>query len=97
MWMNGRLGELIELLLAHLDSDTRLLRAGEPRAPVPAFERGKPGRRPRSASAVGEPGPAPCDQTGQALRDDLPCLLHQLANDLTGRLDLPDQADALAR
>ena len=30
----------------------------------------------------------PCGQTGEALRDDLPCLLHQLANDLTGRLDL---------
>src|SRR5580692_3350018 len=38
-----------------------------------------------------------CDQTSQALRDDLPCLLHQLANDLTGRIDLPDRANALAR
>src|SRR5262245_60452497 len=39
----------------------------------------------------------PRDKTGEALRDDLPCLLHQLANDLTGRLDLPNQANALAR
>ena len=33
----------------------------------------------------------------QALRDDLPRLLDQLVNDLTGRLDLADQAHALAR
>src|SRR5262245_14043958 len=39
----------------------------------------------------------PCSQTGQALLDDLPCLVHQLANDLSGRLDLADQANALAR
>ena len=43
------------------------------------------------------PNLPPCGQTGEALRDDLPCLLHQLANDLTGRLDLFDQANALAR
>ena len=36
-------------------------------------------------------------QTGQALRDDLPCLVNQLANDLSGRLDLADQANTLAR
>src|SRR5262249_31409221 len=35
-------------------------------------------------------------QAEQALRDDLPRLLDQLVNDLTGRLDLADQAHALA-
>src|SRR5262249_9019099 len=33
----------------------------------------------------------------EALRDDALCLVCQLANDLTGRLDLPNQANALAR
>src|SRR5262249_27110171 len=36
-------------------------------------------------------------QAEQALRDDLPRLLDQFVNDLTGRLDLADQAHALAR
>src|SRR5262249_51676718 len=36
-------------------------------------------------------------QAEQALRDDLPRLLDQLVNDSTGRLDLADQAHALAR
>src|SRR5262245_1317037 len=36
-------------------------------------------------------------QAEQALRDDLPRLLDQVVKDLTGRLDLADQADALAR
>jgi hypothetical protein len=31
------------------------------------------------------------------VRDDLPCLLDQFANDLTGWLDLADQTNALAR
>src|SRR5262250_1155643 len=37
------------------------------------------------------------DEPGQALRDDLARLGDQLTNDLTGRLDLVDQSDALAR
>src|SRR5215467_3717037 len=36
-------------------------------------------------------------QAEQALRDDLPRLLDQFVNDLTGRLDRADQAYALAR
>src|SRR6516164_466292 len=36
-------------------------------------------------------------QADQALCDDLPRLLDQLVNDLTGRLDLADQAHVLAR
>src|SRR5262249_39542778 len=36
-------------------------------------------------------------QAEQAPRDDLPRLLDQFVNDLTGRLDLADQADTLAR
>src|SRR6516225_4260581 len=36
-------------------------------------------------------------QAEQALRDDLPCLLNQFVNDLTGRLDRADQAHALVR
>src|SRR5215472_17029619 len=36
-------------------------------------------------------------QAEQALRDDLPRLLDQFVNDLTGRLDLADQAHTLTR
>ena len=36
-------------------------------------------------------------QAEQALRDDLPRLLDQFVNELTGRLELADQASALAR
>ena len=34
-------------------------------------------------------------QAEQALRDDLPRLLDEFVNDLTGRLDLADQTNAL--
>jgi hypothetical protein len=37
------------------------------------------------------------NQPDQALRDDLPPLFDQLVNNLTGRLNLADQADALTR
>src|SRR5215468_1169518 len=37
------------------------------------------------------------DEPGQALRDDLACLGDQLTNNLTGRLHLMDQANALTR
>jgi hypothetical protein len=41
---------------------------------------------------------SPCrNQTDQPLRDDLPRPLDQLVNDLTGRLDLADQANRLTR
>jgi len=38
-----------------------------------------------------------CNQADQALRDDLPRLFDQFVNNLTGWLDLSDQADALTR
>ena len=38
-----------------------------------------------------------CNQTSQTLRDDLPRLFDQLVNNLTGGLDLADQAHALTR
>jgi len=38
-----------------------------------------------------------CNQIDQALRDDLPRLFDQFVNNLTGRLDLADQANALTR
>jgi len=37
------------------------------------------------------------DEPGQALRDDLARLGDQLTNDLSGRFDLVDQANALTR
>src|SRR5262245_28513204 len=65
--------------------------------PARALKHGKPGWRPGRLQPLVGPSLPPCGQTGQALRDDLPCLVDQLANDLAGRLDLPDQANALAR
>ena len=38
-----------------------------------------------------------CNQTGQALRDELPRPFDQLVDNLAGRLDLADQANALTR
>ena len=37
-----------------------------------------------------------CGQIGESLPDNSPCPLYQLVNDLTGRLDLAEQANALA-
>src|SRR5262249_5961861 len=57
-------------------------------------------REGKGAAWPGGPGPAGSRglyQAEQALRGDLPRLLAQLVNDLTGRLDLADQAHALAR
>src|SRR6516225_4462813 len=50
--------------------------------------------KPRS-SAAGTAGES--HGTDKARRDDLPRFFHQHVNNLAGRLDLADQADALAR
>lgn len=69
-----------------------------PGPPAETLKLGQPGwRPPGSFSRWLARACAFCDQTDQALGDDLPRLLDQLVNDLTGRLDLPDQANALAR
>src|SRR5262249_12922967 len=87
-WARGGLGREIALDGAATSGHS---------VPTPIGEAPAHDRRPfRSGFAV-SPSLFPCGQTGEAPRHDLLCLLHQLANDLTGRLDLPDQANALPR
>src|SRR5262249_21003571 len=78
------------------DLPFQLLRHGTPPLPVRAVRVTgcKSACLPREVRPAGSLG---LYQAEQALRDDLPRLLDQFVNDSTGRLDLADQAHALAR
>ena len=90
----GELAAFLQKLLHPLDADrdyilVRRRPAGLPELPVDVV--GADLDVLSAASLLG------LCQADQALRDDLSRLLDELMNDLTGRLDLADQAHTLAR